>query len=106
MSTVLIIVAAAALTWTMRASFITLAGRWQLPGAVEETLTLARPAVLAALVGTALVGNAGDASALLRGPELIAAAVTAFVAWRTGHLLLTLLAGSVAIALLTIAWPA
>src|SRR5690606_37665711 len=93
MEHLLIIAAAGALTWLLRASFITLGGSSELPAGTQHLLEYARPALLSALVATATIGSGGVAGGLVLAPRVAGVAVAGTVAWRSGNLTVTLLLG-------------
>ncbi len=101
--TELVILAVAGVgTWAMRASFIATAGGWQVPAAAQRALGHSRHAVLAALVATALASRSAPGEFGVPPIELLAAAVAALVAWRTGGMLRTVAAGLAAFAALSL----
>jgi branched-subunit amino acid transport protein len=101
----MILLAAGVMTWALRASFIALVGDRALPAIYEQTFTSARHAVLGALVVTAVAGPAGAEAFAAPSPRLLAAGVAIVVAWYTGGMLRTLLAGVAAVAVLGYLWP-
>lgn len=79
-------------TYALRASFLLGAGLLSdLPPAVREALDLVPVAVLAGLVASALV--VADGGLAVGNARVLAGAVAAAVAWRTGSLLLTVAVG-------------
>jgi branched-subunit amino acid transport protein len=100
MTQLLILSLAGATTWALRASFIALVGERTLPTAYQQMFASARHAVLGALVVTAVAGSAGAEGLLVPSPRLLAAGVAVLVAWYTGGMLRTLLAGVLAVAVL------
>lgn len=86
-------------TFAMRASFLAAAHRLAtVPPAVTRILRQIPPAALAALVLPGLVRPGGHFDLLQ--PRLLAGAVAALVAWRTGNVGLTLVAGMAAVLML------
>lgn len=88
----LLIVAAGALTFAMRASFLVAGSRLRLDGGLRTALEYVPAAVLAALVAPALFAE----GPVRFGPldaKLVAGAVAALVAWRTKSVLYTFAAG-------------
>jgi branched-subunit amino acid transport protein len=82
-----------AVTYAIRVSFIALFGRLDdIPPRVERALRYVPAAVLAALVAPALVTVQPDAGGLAVD-RLAAGTVAAGVAWRTGDVLATMVAG-------------
>ncbi len=105
MTALLMIAAAGALSWTLRASFITFLGDREPPMAMRRGLAGARPAVMAAMVATSLTSMTGGASALAVSPELVAVAVAAAAVFVTRQLVAGLLAGIGTLVALAIVWP-
>jgi branched-subunit amino acid transport protein len=93
-----IIALAGVATWTLRSSFIVLVGGRQLPPSTDEVLRQARPAVLAALVATAVAGHGTSLDAALV-VKLVALAAATAVVWHTRNLMLGLAAG------FAVLWP-
>lgn len=90
----LVVVGAAAGSYVLRVSFITLFGRVdEVPPRVKTTLSLVPPAVLAALVVPELVLADGALALTLGNDRLVAGAVAAVVAWRTEDMLPTVVVG-------------
>jgi branched-subunit amino acid transport protein len=69
---VLALTAAGLATWLLRVLFVTLVPARRLPAPVRRGLDHAAPAVLAALVATSLVGDAGPLALITPSPMLIA----------------------------------
>lgn len=105
MTELLILVAAGAVTWALRASFLALAGGRELPPAYHQTIGAARHAALGALVALAIAGPRGAEAFATPSPQLIAAAAAGTVAFLTGGMLRTLLAGVATVAVLGLVWP-
>ena len=83
----------------MRASFIAFAHRLTtVPPWVQRLLRQIPPAALASLVLPALVRPHGSLD--LTQPRCVAGALATFVAWRTGSVALTLIAGMATVVLL------
>lgn len=80
MTAVLTLTAAGLATWVLRVLFVTVVPARRLPAAVHRGLDHAAPAVLAALVATALVGDAGPLALVTPSPMLIALVVGGAVA--------------------------
>ncbi|MEE8422663.1 MAG: AzlD domain-containing protein [Dehalococcoidia bacterium] len=104
MSELLILATGGAGTWALRASFLGLVGDRTLPPALDQAFASARHAVLGALVVTAVVGPAGVDGLLVPSPGPLAAVVAMVVAWRTGSMLRTLIAGVLTVAMLGYVW--
>jgi branched-subunit amino acid transport protein len=99
----LIIVAMGAVTYASRLSFVSVLGELGLPAAVRRAVSLAPPAVLAALILPQLL-DAGHATAFTFDPaKVLAGVLAAFVAWRTHNVLLTIGVGMLALGLLRLA---
>lgn len=83
MTTWLVVVAAAVATYLIRISMVVVYNRRSLPAGFERMLSLAAPAVLAAVAANSLF--VGDGS--IHAPEvaaLFAVAAAAVAVWRTG----------------------
>lgn len=92
MSTVAIFIAAGALTWVLRASFIFGLRSRESAARLEPMVKLAAPAALAALAATSLVSIADHG----RGdgwPLAVATVVAALAAWRSRNLTVVILSG-------------
>ena len=98
-------VAAGLISWLLRASFITLLGDRKLPDSFERAIAGARPAVLAALIATSLVGMGGSPVGVLTSPFLPAAVGTIAVAWLSRSPLVTLASGLALVVGLQSVWP-
>ncbi len=105
MTELLILTTGGVSTWALRASFLALVGGRTLPPALEQAFASARHAVLGALVVAALMGSAGAEGLFTPSPRLLAAAVAMVVAWYTGGMLRTLIAGVLTVAALGYVWP-
>lgn len=100
MRTMLIILAAAALTFAIRFSFIGLQGRHEFPIGVKRALRFVPASVLAAIVWPAIVAPDHQLDLSLDNARIIAAILAAIVAWRTRNILATLAVGMSALWLL------
>lgn len=88
----MVIVGAGLGTFAMRASFIAAAHRMTtVPPGIQRVLRQIPAAALAALVLPALLRPEGSLD--LAQPRLVAGMLAALVAWRTGSVALTLVAG-------------
>ena len=87
-------------TWLLRVTFIVFVPADRLPVRVRRALDDVGPAVTAAIVASHLAHGSGPAG--LWSLSLAAAAIAAIVAWRTGHLAYTVLAGIGAMAVLSL----
>jgi branched-subunit amino acid transport protein len=86
-------------TFAMRASFIAFAHRLTtVPPWAQRVLRQIPPAALASLVLPAFVRPHGSLD--LTQPRFVAGALATFVAWRTGSVALTLIAGMATVVLL------
>jgi branched-subunit amino acid transport protein len=88
------------LTFAMRLSFIYLLARLDVPDIVRRALRFVPAAVLSALVMPELLMPAGHLDLGFANHRWLAGVVAIIVAWRTRNMLLTILAGMLAIALL------
>ncbi len=87
-------------TYAMRLSFIVAAGRVELPCRVRRALRFVPVAALTALIVPGLLLPQGTLALGLDNERLLAALVAVAVAWRTRHVLLTIVAGMVSLWLL------
>jgi branched-subunit amino acid transport protein len=83
------LLAVGALSWALRVLPVNLASIDRLPDRHRRILGYAAPAALAAMVATEVAGGDGAS----RVPTLLATLVAGVVAWRTGRLGLTVVAG-------------
>jgi branched-subunit amino acid transport protein len=90
-----VLVAVGVVSWVLRVAAITLLPTAQLPSVARRLLDHAVPAALAAMVGAAIAGSAPLPDLASRLPVLLAAVVTAVVAWRRRRLVLPVAAGLV-----------
>jgi branched-subunit amino acid transport protein len=104
MAALLILTTAGVGTWLLRASGAVLLSERELPELVNRGLEEARPALLAALLVITLTRNDGAVGLLTPSPLMVAAVITAFVAWRTGGMLRTMVAGMVLATVLSLLW--
>ncbi len=95
------ILAAGALTFLTRVSFIYLLGRWQPPLWLSRAMRFVPPAVLSAIIFPEVLIRNGSFDLAANNLRLWAALVAALVAWRTKNVLLTIAAGMAALYLLT-----
>ena len=86
-----------AVTIAIRLSFVALLPIERLPARLRDGLRYVPPAVLAALVLPALLRPDGSLDLTLGNVWLLAGALAALVAWRTGNIWLTILAGMAAV---------
>lgn len=99
MSLWLVILIAGLLTYGTRLSFILLAERLKLPGWFQRSLRYIPLAVLSAIILPELASRNSVVDISLRNPQFYAGALAVLVAWRTRNVLLTILAGMVALLL-------
>ena len=92
-----IIFGAGIITYALRLSFVLLLGRLNVPEVLIRGLRYVPPAVLSALVLPAFVYQGTELSLTWQNPRLVAGAVAAVVAWRTGNIILTLVVGMAAL---------
>ncbi len=100
MSIWLVIVIGGLLTFGMRLSFIQLLAQVEVPALVRRALRLVPAAVLSALVMPALLMPAGYLDVSFDNHRWLAGLIAMVVAWRTRNMLVTILAGLLAIVLL------
>lgn len=93
----LVLVAAGAITFALRLSFIALAGKVELGALPRRALALLPAAALAALVTPAVFYQQGTLDVSFGNERLLAGAVAALVAWRTRSALLTVVCGMAAL---------
>lgn len=84
-------------TFVMRLSFVELYGRWRIPDLLSRALLYVPASVLAALVLPSVVYPNGHSEFVLGNPQIPAAVVAAWVAWKTRNTVLTLAAGMAAL---------
>lgn len=98
MNEVLLVVGMAVVTFLVRYPIMALVGRIPLPERVFDALRYVPPAVLAAIIVPEVVMPGGQPVFIsLENARLVAAIVTALVAWRTKNLLLTIVLGMLAL---------
>lgn len=97
-----VILGASVGTFAIRLSFIALFGRFEVPPRLEQALKFVPAAVLTALVAPRLVYLDGTLALGLGNERLLAGALAAVVARRTGSMLWTIVVGMVA--LWTLEW--
>lgn len=91
-------VAAGALTFLIRFSFIGILGRWKPPVWVQRALRYVPPAVLAAIILPEVLVR--DLSVAPLSPRVLSALLAILVAWRTRSAILAIVAGMAALLLL------
>lgn len=81
------------LTFLTRFSFIALLERWQAPLIVQRALRFVPIAVLTAIIIPELVMHDNQLDLRPDSPRLLAGLVAILVAWKTGNVLITIVAG-------------
>ena len=84
-------------TYAIRLSFIYLFGRIEIPEAFRRALIYVPPAVLTAIIFPELLMPGGVFNLSFSNARLIAGLLASLVAWRTKNVILTILAGMVAL---------
>jgi branched-subunit amino acid transport protein len=97
MTTWLILLAAGAITYLIRLSFIALLGRIDVPPLVGRALRFVPPAVLSAIIFPEMLRPNGALDLSLGNVRLLAGLLAAIVAWRSKNVLLTIAVGMVAL---------
>ena len=97
----LTIVAAGAVTFALRWSFIALSGVITLPAPVQRALQYVPAAVLAAIIAPEVLVHGGQIHLAPDNWRLLAAAIAAVAAWRTHSILYTIGAGMATLWLLS-----
>jgi branched-subunit amino acid transport protein len=97
MSLWLTIVLAGVVTFGIRFSFIYMQGRVSMPDWFQRGLRFVPVAVLSAIILPELASHGGAVDLSLRNPQLLAGTTAMLVAWRTKNVLLTIIAGLVAL---------
>jgi branched-subunit amino acid transport protein len=93
MSTMLaVVLLGGAASWLLRASFLVFLGPERIPAPARRMLAYALPTFLAAILVDSVAAEVSLEWGLL-APQAAALAVAALVAWRTGGLAWTLVAG-------------
>jgi len=95
-----VVIAAGALTFLIRLSFIALLANREMPPVVQRALGLVPPAVLTAIVFPELLVLNGQIAATLDNHRLIAGVLAMMVAWRFKKIMPTIVVGMVALWLL------
>ena len=89
----IVIIAAGALTFLTRFSFIAVSGRWYPPAGFRRALQFVPVAVLAAIITPEIFVLSGKIALSPVNPRFIAAAVALAVACRTRNTILTIVVG-------------
>jgi branched-subunit amino acid transport protein len=82
-----------AATYVSRASFIVFGQRLRFPPAVAQALAHAPVAVLTALAVPGAIAPGGEVDLSPGNPYLVGSIVTGLIAWKTGRLLPSVIAG-------------
>ncbi|MGB3492645.1 MAG: AzlD domain-containing protein [Elainellaceae cyanobacterium] len=85
------------ISFTLRFSFIYLAGKIKLPAVMQQALKFVPVAVLPAIVVSAIVYTDGTLDLSITNARIPATLIAAGVAWRTRNILLTLSVGMIAL---------
>ncbi len=93
MSIWLVMLAAGAVTYATRASFIVLLERFEMPQWFRRALRFVPAAVLSAIVAPELALRDGALAAPWANPQLLSGALAVVVAWKTKNVVFTILAG-------------
>jgi branched-subunit amino acid transport protein len=101
----LTLLAAGAITYGTRLSFILLFGRMEIPEWLKRTLRFVPAAVLTAIVFPELLLQDGALNVSLGNGRLLAGALAVLVAWRTKNVLLTILVGMAVLLILQAMYP-
>lgn len=86
MTALVVLVAAAAVTWLLRVLFIAVVPASRLPAALQRVLAHTGTVVMAALVATELGRSGGVSALVVPSVPLLSLAAAGAVAWRTRHL--------------------
>lgn len=93
----LLILLAGAVTFAIRLSFIALLDRLQMPPWFGRALRFVPVAVLSAIILPETATRNGVTDLSWRNPQMLAGALAVLVAWRTRNIMLTILAGILAL---------
>lgn len=97
MTTWLVIIAAGAITYATRLSFILLFEKLSVPVWVQRALRYVPTSVMTAIFVPELLLSNGDLHFSALNPRLVAGTLAVLVAWRTRNVLLTILTGMLAL---------
>jgi branched-subunit amino acid transport protein len=95
----LIMLAAGAVTFATRASFVLLLGRVEMPQWFKRALRFVPAAVLSAIIAPELALRQGSLVLPWTNTQLLSGLLAIVVAWKTRSVLLTILAGMAALLL-------
>ncbi len=93
----LTIILAGILTYAIRLSFIVLQDRIRMPDLIQRALRYVPPAVFTAVFLPELFLNDGNLNFSLGNARLISGLLAILVAWRTKNIVLTIVAGMLAL---------
>ena len=99
MSIWLVMLAAGAVTFATRASFVVLLDRVEMPQWFRRALRFVPAAVLSAIIAPELALRDGALAVAWTNTQLLAGLAAIAVAWKTKNVLLTILAGMAALLL-------
>lgn len=85
------------LAFVIRASFLVFANRFSLPTSLDRFLRYVPAAVLAALVTPGLFKHSGKLDYSFSNPQIYAGIIAILIAWKTRNVLITLIAGMLAL---------
>ena len=88
------------ITFGMRFSLIYLFGRFEIPEMIRKALHYVPPAVLSAIIFPELFIREGALNLTLDNHRLLAGVVAVLVAWFSKNILITIIAGMIALFLL------
>lgn len=102
MKTFLLIFLMMVVTFGVRYPILALVGRYELPRSLKRALRFVPVAVLSALCAPMVLIQQGQWDISLSNAYLVASVFAILVAWRSHHLLLTIVAGLLVFALLKV----
>jgi branched-subunit amino acid transport protein len=88
---------AGAATYAIRLSFILLFGKIEAPASLLRALRFVPPAVLSAIIFPELLLRSGSLDLSFHNARLLAGAIAVLIAWRSKNVLLTIIAGMLAL---------
>ncbi len=93
----LTMILAGVITYAIRLSFILLFGKIEAPASLLRALRFVPPAVLSAIIFPDLLLHGGSVNLSFQNARLLAGIVAALIAWRSKNVLLTIIAGMLAL---------
>ncbi len=93
----LTMILAGVITYAIRLSFILLFGKIEAPVSLLRALRFVPPAVLSAIIFPDLLLHGGSVNLSFQNARLLAGIVAALIAWRSKNVLLTIIAGMLAL---------